>query len=566
MNLPKLHVLRGFLSRARLVDEDTFLLITAVLVGVGTGVGAILVRSLVEAVSHFSFEFLPRLFGDAGPAFLVIAPTVGGLLVGILVQRYAREAKGHGVPEVMEAVALRGGRIRPIVALVKALASALTIGTGGSAGSEGPIVQIGASLGSSLGQVLHLSDDRIRNLVACGAAGGIAATFNTPIAGVIFALEVILGAFSVRYFSTVVISSVIASVIGRAIYGDLPTFPLPVEYGVASLWEFALYPVLGILAAISGAAFIRCLYFFEDGFDAWRAIPEWSKPALGGLLLGSMALLYPRLTGVEYEGTPHIFGAGYEIIVAALNNELLLSTVLVLLLLKLIATCLTLGSGGSGGVFAPALFLGAMLGTAFAIGVETLFPGVVAPPGAYALLGMAAVFAASAHAPITAIIILGELTDDHRIVLPLMLAVIVATLTSRLLMRGPVDLYPEADSARRSYRARTRCRCHAGRLGQRDCHQQTRDRANDHDPGRALRCLRLYPHAWLRGGGQGRALIRSRNGVGPGPRAGTGLAGGYRRCRHRHSREIDCMSPSPTKPSVMFSCAWAPVVWDACPW
>ena len=358
MNLPKLQVLRGFLSRARLVDEDTFLLVTAVLVGVGTGVGAILVRSLVEAVSHFSFEFLPGLLGDAGPAFLVIAPTVGGLLVGILVQRYAREAKGHGVPEVMEAVALRGGRIRPIVALVKALASALTIGTGGSAGSEGPIVQIGASLGSSLGQVLHLSDDRIRNLVACGAAGGIAATFNTPIAGVIFALEVILGAFSVRYFSTVVISSVIASVIGRAIYGDLPTFPLPVEYGVASLWEFALYPVLGILAAISGAAFIRCLYFFEDGFDAWRAIPEWSKPALGGLLLGSMALLYPRLTGVEYEGTPHIFGAGYEIIVAALNNELLLSTVLVLLLLKLIATCLTLGSGGSGGVFAPALFLG----------------------------------------------------------------------------------------------------------------------------------------------------------------------------------------------------------------
>ncbi len=367
---------------------------------------------------------------------MVVVPTIGGLLVGILVYKYASEAKGHGVPEVMEAIALRGGRIRPVVAVVKSLASALTIGSGGSAGSEGPIVQIGASLGSTLGQALRLSDDRIRNLVACGAAGGVAATFNTPIAGVIFALEVVLGAFSVRYFSTVVISSVIASVIGRAVYGDLPTFPLPIEYGIKSLWEFAFYPLLGICAAFCGATFVRVLYFFEEGFDGWQGFPEWAKPAVGGALLGIVALVYPGITGVEWESIPQVFGSGYEVIAAALHNELLLPAVLALLLIKIVATGLTLGSGGSGGVFAPALFMGAMLGTAFEIALRGFFPDLVAPPGAYALLGMASVFAASAHAPITAIIILGELTDDQAIVLPLMLSVIVATLVSRRLLRG----------------------------------------------------------------------------------------------------------------------------------
>ena len=253
MILDRLSILSRILTRRAKVSEDTFLLVTAVLVGIGAGVGTVVVRSLIEAVEWVGFDLIPKLTTQFGHSYLVVVPAVGGVLVGVLINRYAREAKGHGVPEVMEAIALRGGRIRPVVAFVKAVASALTIGSGGSAGSEGPIVQIGASLGSTLGQALHLSDDRIRNLVACGAAGGIAATFNTPIAGVIFALEVILGAFSVRYFSTVVISAVVASVIGRAIYGDLPTFPLPIEYGVKSLWEFAFYPLLGILAALVGA-------------------------------------------------------------------------------------------------------------------------------------------------------------------------------------------------------------------------------------------------------------------------------------------------------------------------
>ncbi len=268
------------------VSEDTILVTTAIVVGIGGGLGSVVVRWLIEAVGWVGFTWIPEITAGLGKAYVILVPTIGGLIVGFLVFRFAREAKGHGVPEVMEAMALRGGRIRPIVAVIKALASAVTIGSGGSAGREGPMVQIGAGLGSTLGQALRLSDDRVRNLVACGAAAGIAATFNTPIAGVMFALEVILGEFSVSYFSTVVVSSVVASVIGRSIYGNVPAFPLMVEYGVNSVWEFAFYPILGLLAGLLGVAFVRLLYYTEDVFDAWqgdRRVGETSyrRPSAG---------------------------------------------------------------------------------------------------------------------------------------------------------------------------------------------------------------------------------------------------------------------------------------------
>lgn len=411
--------------------EDVVLVVTALLVGVGTGLGAVVFQNLISAVASVGYEWLPGVVD--GQWYVVLVPALGGLIAGPLIYRYAREAKGHGVPEVMQAVALHGGRIRPMVAIIKAIASAFTIGSGGSAGREGPIVQIGSALGSSIGQLLHLSEDRIRNLVACGAAAGIAAIFNAPIAGVLFSLEVILGVFSVRYFSTVVISAVVASVISQAAFGNQPIFPLPVEYGVNNTVEFAFYPVLGIAAAVVGVLFVRLLYWTEDLFDNWKQVPEWVKPAIGGLLLGFVALVYPLVTGITWDGAPQIYNpAGHEVITSALANQLVLSVVLALLVLKMIATCLTLGSGGSGGVFAPTLFMGAMLGTAFELVINSLFPNVAAPPGAYAIVGMAAVFSASAHAPITAIIIVFELTDDYRIMLPLMLTVVVATLLSRI--------------------------------------------------------------------------------------------------------------------------------------
>ena len=379
---------------------------------------------------------VPNITQQWGNAYVVIIPAIGGLIVGPLIYFFAREAKGHGVPEVMEAVALKGGRIRPVVAVVKSLASSITIGSGGSVGREGPIVQIGSALGSSLGQKLGLSDDRIRNLVACGAAGGIAATFNAPIAGVVFALEIILGEFSVRYFSSVVVSAVTASVIGRAVFGDVPAFNIPFEYGISSIWEFAFYPILGVAAALVGVAFVRLLYWSEDVFEKWKAVPEWVQPMIGGLLLGGIALAYPSITGISWERMPQIYNVGYDVIESALASQLTLGVVLVLLVLKMVATSLTLGSGGSGGVFAPGLFMGAMFGVAFEITVSNIFPGIAAPAGAYALVGMGAVFAATAHAPLTAVLILFELTGDYQIMLPLMLTVVIATLVSQKLLKG----------------------------------------------------------------------------------------------------------------------------------
>ena len=412
---------------------------TALLVGLLTGIGAVLFRYLIDGVAWISYQWVPNVMAGLGKAYIIFVPAIGGLLVGLLVYQFASEAKGHGVPEVMEAVALKGGRIRPRVAIVKSFASSLTIGSGGSAGREGPIVQIGSAIGSSVGQALHLPNDRISNLVACGAAAGIAATFNAPIAGVIFALEVILGRFSVRYFSSVVVASVSASVIGRIAFGDLPAFITPTDYGVNSLWEYLFYPILGILAAIVGVIYTKSLYKTEDFFDKVKFIPEWFKPAIGGILLGILAFTYPLITPsqpVTWTHIPQIYNVGYDIIESALANNMIFNAALILLIVKIIATCFTLGSGGSGGVFAPSLFIGAMLGSAFELVIARLFPGVSAPPGAYALVGMAALFAASAHAPITAVIILFELTGDYRIILPLMLTVVVSTLLSQQLMNG----------------------------------------------------------------------------------------------------------------------------------
>jgi CIC family chloride channel protein len=419
--------------------QELVLFGTALFVGVFTGLGAVLFRYLISGVAWIGYEWVPDTFPGLNKAYVIIVPAIGGLIVGLLIYYLAREAKGHGVPEVMEAVALRGGRIRPRVAVVKSVASSICIGSGGSAGREGPIVQIGSAIGSTVGQVLNLSDNRISNLVACGAAAGIAATFNAPIAGVIFALEIILGRFSVRNFSTVVVAAVAASVVGRAALGDVPAFSIPSEYGVNSIWEFLFYPILGVLAAAVGVLFTRSLYWSEDVADSFKRVPEWVKPAVGGAMLGVLALGYPLFgltQPVTWTRVPHVFNVGYDVIESVLSNELVFSAALILLIAKIIATCLTLGSGGSGGVFAPSLFMGAMVGAAFELGVNRLFPGISAPPGAYALVGMAAVFAASAHAPITAVIILFELTGDYRIILPLMLTVVVATVLSQLVLRG----------------------------------------------------------------------------------------------------------------------------------
>ncbi len=418
------HQLADFLDRWQ-PSETAVLVGTALLVGLGTGLGAVVFIWLIGRAQAFFFGPLQAALGFLGAYAIVFIPALGGLVAGPLIAYFASEAKGHGVPEVMKAIVLQGGRIRPAVVVVKALASAACIGSGGSAGREGPIVQIGAALGSVTGQLFHLSEERIRNLVACGAAAGIAAVFNAPIAGVLFALEVILGEFTTRYFATVVISAVSASIVGRTFLGNYPAFFVP-AYGMATPWEIVLYAILGLLSPLVAYAFVTTLYWMEDRFDNW-AFPEALKPVVGGLLTGLVGFYLPQA-----------LGSGLSPIETALHGTFVLNMLAFLLAAKLIATSFTLGSGNSGGVFAPALFMGAMLGGAFGALVHDWWPGITGPGGAYALVGMSAVFAAAAHAPITAVLIVFEMSGDYRLILPLMLATVISTLVSERLRRESI--------------------------------------------------------------------------------------------------------------------------------
>ncbi|MGF0116921.1 chloride channel protein [Promicromonospora sp. Marseille-Q5078] len=435
---------RSLLRRAPAVLSDPthggtgVSVILALVIGALTGLGAIGFRWLIahttllftgtadlaatDVGEHPVHPSLPWL----GPWFVVLAPVVGGLVYGPLVYRWAREARGHGVPEVMLAVARHGGRNRPRVAAVKALASAVCIGSGGSVGREGPIVQIGSALGSTVGQLGRMPADRLRTLAAAGGAAGIAATFNAPVAGVLFALELILRDFSARSFGLVVLASVTASVVARAVLGDDPFLTLP-ALTVDDARTYVLFALLGLLAGALGVGFTRVLYAIEDLCDrVWRG-PEWARPAVGGLLLGLLLLALPQL-----------YGVGYPVLSGAVDGRFVVGLLLLLLVGKVVATSLTLGIGGSGGVFAPSLFVGGMLGAAFGQVAHQLAPGLAPSAGAFAVIGMGATFAGTARAPITAVVMLFELTGEYSIILPLMLAVVLATGVSRLLSSDTV--------------------------------------------------------------------------------------------------------------------------------
>jgi chloride channel protein, CIC family len=433
-----------------------FLFGLALLVGCGAGLGAVAFRHMISGLTLlFSGQFDYSAAGHAanphveflGRYFVILVPVVAGLIYGPLVWFFAREARGHGVPEVMLAVARNGGRIRPQVAVVKSVASAVCIGGGGSVGREGPIVQIGSALGSSLGQLAKLDERTIRLLVACGAAGGIAATFNAPLAGVFFAMELILCRWTTDSFGMVVVSSVTASIIGRAMLGNHPFLHLP-TFQVEHVMQYPLFAVLALIAGVVGVIFSRILYGVEDACDwAWRG-PEWARPAVGGILLGLLLLLMPEM-----------YGVGYPVLGNAVAGQYTVLFLLALLIGKLAACSLTIGIGGSGGVFAPSLFCGAMLGAAFGDGVHALAPTTGGSIGAYALVGMGAVFAGAARAPITAAVIMFELTGEYTIILPLMLAVVIATATSsvishdtvytRKLRRRGIDIDEPADATLR---------------------------------------------------------------------------------------------------------------------
>ncbi|MFQ5961694.1 MAG: chloride channel protein, partial [Candidatus Methylomirabilales bacterium] len=396
----------GYLRRAILhlayhprIPEGAYLTVVSILVGLTTGLGAVIFIKLLHYVHHLSFEVGREVLSLLGNYYVIVLPAIGGLIVGPLIYHAAHEVKGGGVPEVMTAMAVQGGRMRRRVAFVKTLASAITIGSGGSAGREGPMVQIGGGIGSTVGQYLKMSDERIKTLVAAGGAGGIAAAFNAPIAGAMFALEILMGYVGLD-FSLVVLSSMASAVVSRGMLGASPAFTVP-AYGYLSVTEMPFSLVLGVFAGLTAIGFVRLLYKLEYLFDNWRLSPYW-KPAVGGLLVGVVGFFLPQ-----------IFGTGFPAMEDTLNARIPFLIMALLIFGKMLGTSLTLGSGGSGGDLAPLLFIGAVLGGAYGHIVHGLFPSFAAGVGAYALVGMGAVFGGAAQAPITGIMLIFEMTGDY---------------------------------------------------------------------------------------------------------------------------------------------------------
>ncbi len=380
------------------------LVVLALLTGAGAGLGAVAFRYLIYFCTWLATG--PGQFGQQGYVasahlpwlglgFFVLIPAIGGLMYGPLIYRYAWEARGHGVPEVMIAVADNGGRIRPQVSVVKAVASALCIGTGGSVGREGPIVQIGSALASSLGQWVRMPESRLRILVACGAGGGIAATFNAPVTGVFFGVELILlilREFSIEALFTVMLSAMVADVIGEAFLGAgrfLTGFPSGVELHHPR--NYLLVAALAVIAALIGTGFKTVLYKTEDLCDrAWKSRPEWARPAVGGIALGLLLLAVPQM-----------YGVGYPVLYKAVAGGYALWFLIVLAAGRMIAASLTIGTGGSGGVFAPSLFVGATSGMALGEIADRLLGPAAGQPALYAAVAMGAVIASAARAPLT---------------------------------------------------------------------------------------------------------------------------------------------------------------------
>ncbi|HET6633497.1 MAG TPA: chloride channel protein [Streptomyces sp.] len=427
---------------ARLRTTSVGLLVLALAVGAGAGLAAVAFHSLVRLLTllftgNGGFPGTGAGTGAGpvaghgqpspwfGPWFVVVVPALAGLAYGPLLYRFSRGARSEGLPEVMYAVARRGGRLPARIAAVRTLGSAVCIG-GGSVGPEGPVAQVGSALGSVLGGSVRAAEDRMRVLVGCGTAGGIAATFNAPLAGVFFAMELVLRNFAAEAFGMVVLASVAATAVALAFLGDRTYLQLPdlhVEHGS----DYALFALLGLLAGAAGVGFTQAFRLIGRGCSAlWRG-PQWARPAVGGLVLGALFLAVPQ-----------VFGIGDQAVEEALRGGYALPVLLLLMVAKTGATSLTIGIGGSGGAFAPSLFVGAAAGMAFGTAAHAVLPGVAGPAAVYGVLGMGAVFAGSARAPVTAVVIMLELTDEYAVLLPLMVAVVLATGVSRLLSADTV--------------------------------------------------------------------------------------------------------------------------------
>ncbi|WP_245577068.1 chloride channel protein [Maridesulfovibrio zosterae] len=395
----------------------------SITIGIAAALGAFFFRWLIEFFQD-AFWLSGNNFLDSvakSPQWLVLLlPCVGGLIAGVIITRWAPEAKGPGVPEVIKAIAVRGGIIRHRITFLKALVSSLLIGCGASVGREGPVVQIGASLGSSAARLFRLDKSMLPVCVAAGAAAGISATFNAPLTGTLFAIEILLLDTEMSYVSHIIVSSVTASALSKFFWGDFPTFDAP-KFMFSNFKELIIFFILGILAGLVSLAFVQMIKISENIFNK-IPVKEWIKPGIGGLLLGIMALKIPGVLGV-----------GYEAVNMGLTGVLPLDLAIILLAAKMVATALCIGSGMSGGIFAPSLVLGAALGVSVSSAINMFFPELALTHSQYALVGMGTVVAGTTLAPITAVLTVFELTYSYKIILPMMVGCITSSLVVRML-------------------------------------------------------------------------------------------------------------------------------------
>ena len=401
-------------------NEQIILSVLAAVAGAVVAYGTLAFRWLIDVIQSLSFgassEGLLSVAATLPWWQILLVPAVGGLAVGLFLKFLMPGGRPVGVAHVIEASALRGGRMSLNQGLAAAVASAASLGVGGSAGREGPMVHFGAALASYVARRAHLSPSLSLTLLGCGVAGGVAASFNAPIAGVFFALEVVIGHYALHAFSPIVIASVVGTIVSRAHLGDSPAFVI-IDHGAVNVSEYPAFLLLGLTCAVIAWIWMRAMNTVEVGMSK-SPLPEWLRPAIGGLAVGAIAIAFPQVLGVGYEATDGALKAAFP-----------LWLLLALIVAKMAATAITLGSGFAGGIFSPALFVGAMTGGAFGIIAGAIFPELSSSPGLYAMVGMGAVAAPMLGAPISTILMVFELTGDYSMTIASMIAVSVASVT-----------------------------------------------------------------------------------------------------------------------------------------
>jgi CIC family chloride channel protein len=412
--------------------ENVRMMVIATFIGLMAGISIIVFRTLVEGMEKFVFEGGKELLGiHQGGWRLLLLPLIpmsGMVLLIPLSLLYPKEVNGYTFTKFLRKVNLEGGYIKARTIFLKLISTALTIGTGNSAGVEGPIAAIGGAIGSQIGQFSKVSGARMKVYIAAGCAGGIAGIFNAPLAGIFFASEIVLlGTFEISSFSALVIASAISTVVTRAWYGENPVFSIPAYHLVNPFVELPLYTIMAVVTGLIAVFHIRIFYFIRDKYQALPIHPQL-KPLTGAFIIGCIGMAYPQ-----------IMGSGYQFIESVMNGNGTLFMLLALIFFKIIATAITLGSGGAGGVFAPALFIGAMIGGAFGHVANMISPTMTADPGAYATVGIGTFLAASTHAPMTAIFLLFEMTGNYMIIVPIMLTSIIATIVAKKFNEDSID-------------------------------------------------------------------------------------------------------------------------------